>query len=139
LALDDRDLASRLTLQPSRRLELSRRDIDPDRPRSALREPRGEVRRPAPELDDVESVDVPEHVEVRLRVVPDAPVDLVFRPRDVARASVYSVLPFVQASRLLAASRAAASARSVECLSGCKPSRAFVLSRPRTSSARPPC
>ena len=67
------------------------RDVDADRPRPALREPRGEVRGAAPELDDVEARDVAEHVELGLVDRPDAPRDLVERPvRRRALSFVYS-------------------------------------------------
>ena len=66
--LDQRELEPGLLLHPTRRLELRRRDVDADRPRTLPREPGGEVRRPAAELDHVESRDVTEHVERRPRV-----------------------------------------------------------------------
>ena len=64
----------------ARRLELRRRDVDADRPRAALREPGGEVRGAAAELDHVEPVDVAEDVQLGLGDRPDAPRDLVERP-----------------------------------------------------------
>ena len=54
-------------------LELCGCDVDADRPSAELGEPRGEVRRAAAELADVEAVDVTEHVQLRLVDAPDAP------------------------------------------------------------------
>ena len=90
VGLDERELDPRLGHHPPRRLELRRRDVDADRPRAALREPRREVRGAAAELDDVESRDVAEHAELGFVDPPDAPGDLVERP--VRRGGVVRVL-----------------------------------------------
>ena len=60
--------------------ELRRRHVDADGPRAALREPGGDVRGAAAQLDDVEPVDVAERVEGRLRDPEDAPGDLLRGP-----------------------------------------------------------
>ena len=64
---------ARLALHLPRGLELRRRDVDADRSRAATREPGGEVRRAAAELDHVLAVDVGQHVQLRLRDPPRSP------------------------------------------------------------------
>ena len=90
VGLDERELDPRLRLHAARRVELRRRDVDADRPGAAPREPGGEVRGAAAELDDVEAGDVTEHVQLRLGDAPDAPRDLVDRP--VRRGALVRVL-----------------------------------------------
>ena len=53
-------------LHRARGLELRRRDVDADRPRAAPREPGGDVRRAAAELDDVLAGDVGKRAQLRL-------------------------------------------------------------------------
>ena len=80
VGLDERELDPGLGHQPPRGVELRGRDVDADRPRAELREPRREVRGAAAELDDVEARDVAEDVQLGLVDRPDAPGDLVERP-----------------------------------------------------------
>src|SRR5262249_13014103 len=78
--LHEREIEAGLPLHSPRGLELRRRRVDADDARAATREPGGEVRRPAAELDDVETVDVAENVQLGLGYPPDTPVDLLPRP-----------------------------------------------------------
>src|SRR5262249_41971978 len=73
VALDEGELDTRLGAAASRRLELRRRDVDADRPRPGAREPGGDVRRAAAELDDVEPGDIAENAELCLRRLPYPP------------------------------------------------------------------
>ncbi len=73
-----------LALQPARRRELSARVVEPHGAGAAAREPRRHVARPAPELDDVQAVDIGEEPELGFGHAPDAPGDVLGRPRDAA-------------------------------------------------------
>ena len=72
--LDERELDPCLRLHAPRRRELRGRRVDADGSRAAPREPRGEVRRAAAELDDVEAVDVAEAADVG-SAMPNTPHD----------------------------------------------------------------
>ena len=78
--LDERKLEPELLLHGARRRKLCGRRIDAHGPRAALREPGREVGGAASELDDVETGDVAEDADFRLRDLEDAPVDLVLLP-----------------------------------------------------------
>ena len=69
-----------LLLQPPRRLQLRRRDVDADRARAAAREPGGEVRGAAAELDDVLAGHVGEDAQLGLGNPPEPPADLLCAP-----------------------------------------------------------
>src|SRR5512145_743084 len=78
--LDQRELDLPLRHDAPRRLELSGRDVDPDRPSASRREPRREVRGATAELDDVEPGDVAEDTGLGFGHAEDPPADLTLAP-----------------------------------------------------------
>ena len=79
-ALDEREVEAVLGLQPAGGRELFRRDVDAHRSRSAARQPRRHVGRPAAQLDHVAPVDVGQRADARLGDRPVPPGDLVVGP-----------------------------------------------------------
>ena len=77
---DERELEPELRLQLAGGGELGRCRIDPDRPGAAAREPGRKIGRATAELDDVETLDVADDVNLRLGNREDAPVHLLLRP-----------------------------------------------------------
>src|SRR5436190_2391351 len=63
-SLDERKLDAGFALHPARRVKLGRRRVDTDDLRAATREPRGEVRRPTPQLDGVYVAHVAEDLQL---------------------------------------------------------------------------
>jgi hypothetical protein len=60
--------------------ELGGSHVYPGRPGAAAGQPRGEVRRPAAEFDDVKAADVTEYAELMLGHVEDAPGNILSSP-----------------------------------------------------------
>ena len=85
--LDERELNAGLRHRPPRRVELCRRDVDAHRPGAPPGEPRREIRSAAPELDDIDTVDLTEDADVVLVNAEDAPRDVPGAPR-IASAAV---------------------------------------------------
>jgi hypothetical protein len=78
--LEQRELEAELHLHRARGLELRGSDVDSRHTRALPGEPGGEVRRPAPQLDDVLAGHVRQRMHLGIRNLPDAPGDLVLRP-----------------------------------------------------------
>ena len=101
--LDERELEAVLRLHRARGLELGRSDVDAGDARALPGEPGRDVRRPAPELDDVLPGHVRQRVHLGLRNLPDAPGDLLLRPGAVG---VRRVLRRLRRSRPRGSARA---------------------------------
>ncbi len=79
--LDERQAELVFGVQPARRLELGRGDVDADDPSGATPlQPGRDVRGPAAKLDNILAANVGQDTELALGRVPDAPGDLLLVP-----------------------------------------------------------
>jgi hypothetical protein len=83
VGLDQREHDPGLLLAPESRAQLRPGHVQADRAGAAPGQPGREVRGPAAQLDHVQAADVPEHAQVALGHVEDAPRDLIGQPGPV--------------------------------------------------------